>query len=158
MNSENIARETGLDWLYDAASPIEQKKETFSTHAQLTTSQTDNMSDMRYSMDTLSLGNDVPHKPTHYSSNNLQPYQTMPDGGFQVPRFQHYSSQSLNVSPNIEVPQWMPPQIESFQHMTSISNLPITLFFDFEINEDFKLSQVKCNYFYDSDSNEVVYF
>lgn len=158
-NSESIARETGLDWLYDAISPTEHKKESFSTHAQLTSSQTEDISEVGFTMDRLSLGNNITMKPKHYSSNILQPFPNMGDHNFQVPRFQHFSSQSVNISPNVESSQqWMGSPIEPFHHITSVTNLPVTLLFDFEINEDFKLSQVKCNYFYDSDSHEVVYF
>ena len=43
-------------------------------------------------------------------------------------------------------------------HSTIPQVYPRSIVFDFEINEEFKLSQVASTYFIDSDTEEVVYF
>lgn len=150
-NSESIAKDTGLLWLYDAVSPTDDKKEVFFSQVPPTSSQTEDFNDIEYSMDHLSIDS----KPKHYSSSSLQPFGNPHEQNFQVPRYQHYSSQALNVYPIKE---------ESYDPwpLTSIStippNLPLSVFFDFEINDDFKLNQVQSSYFVDMDTNEVVYF
>lgn len=56
-------------------------------------------------------------------------------------------------------PPGLSPPVSSFTPITSISqSLPPSILFDFEINDEFKLSQCQSSYFVDPDSLELVYF
>ena len=132
-------------------------KESFSVQAQQTTSHTDQLNDLEQTMSNLSV-DDTYKKNSHISSNSLQ---TFPDQNFNMPRFQHYSSQALNfTSPmKTQMANRNDPGMPSFTQIASVpTSLPVTLTFDLKINEEFEMQQVQCSQFLDPDSNQVIYF
>ena len=138
-DSAEMAKDTGLLWLYEGMSPIDDKKYTFESQAQYSTSQTDTFSDIEYSMSNMSLNPTT--RPQHFSSNNLQGYQSTQGLQFQAPRYHNYSSQAVVGS--LQKPQDLKEEK--------------CLYFDFELNEDFKVYQAPISYFRDMDDSKVYY-
>ena len=146
-NAEIMAKDTGLLWLYEGASPIDEQKDTFSTQAQFSTSQAqfsnsqvEDNNYLEYSMGNLSLNTN--NKAQNFSSNSLQGFGNIQELRAPVPKYHNLSSQVVNHH----------PPLENFYQETK------WLYFDFEINDDFKIMRAPLSYFSDDDTNELVYY
>lgn len=119
-NDKYLAEKTGLLWIYDGASPTDDKinKESFMTQAQQTTSNTEDVNEIEHSMSNLSIDQN-PTRQCHLSSNSLRVYQSQNECNFNVPNFQHYSSQNLDYSSlhDPQYQQWPVTSIPEFQHI-----------------------------------------
>ena len=169
-SSESIAKDTGLLWLYDAASPTENIVDSFSTHAQVSMKNDEDVETLEYKMNNVEL-NDT---NMHISSNSLQGYNIDNAKHLTVPRYHINSSQSVNNTVHYQhyFQPWEVPivnrQVEPSEGSTTLSSFtsissvpkgfPKSIVFDFEMNEELKLSQVQSNYFIDADTAEIVYF
>lgn len=106
-DAEAMAKDTGLMWIYDGASPLDDRQEKFSfkdevasSQDQFSTLQTDNMKDLEYSMSNMSVNNEV--KTQNFSSTSLQGYNNMPSLPMHPPRYHGASSQVVNSIPPLE--------------------------------------------------------
>lgn len=169
-SSESIAKDTGLLWIYDAVSPADNKVESFSTQAQMSMQNDDKSEALENKMENFGLSD----SNICLSSNSLQGYNWDSINNMNVPRYHIQSSQSVNTATNFQhyFQPWEVPKVNvhaesselstTISSFTSIASVPPviakTIVFDFEINDEFKLSQVRSNYFIDSDSAEIVYF
>mmetsp|Transcript_17282 Transcript_17282/g.20020 ORF Transcript_17282/g.20020 Transcript_17282/m.20020 type:complete len:101 (-) Transcript_17282:207-509(-) len=95
--SESIAKDTGLSWIIDAASPTENNVDSFSMHAQKSAnnnSESANFENIENKMQNLGL-NEV---DVRFSSNSLHGLSTNQNPPIHVHAFQMNSSQSLHVN------------------------------------------------------------
>ena len=95
---------------------------------------------MEYTNSNLSFN--TTHKTQHFSSNSLQGYNNLQVPRASAPRYHNYSSQAVNLHPQLEV----------------VNQETRCLYFDFGINEEFKITKVPLSYFVDPDTNELVYY
>lgn len=107
VDAAEMAKDTGLLWIYDGASPMEKKQDNFtfqakmsSSQAQFSTSQTDDYKDLEHSMSNLSVNEQT--KTPNFSSNSLQGYNNIPNLQMQPPRYHGASSQVVNSIPPLE--------------------------------------------------------
>jgi hypothetical protein len=68
-NMEAMEKDTGLFWMFEDTSPMDNKQETFTSQAQCSTSQTDDMNDVENSMSNLNVNQS--NSSQNYSVNNL---------------------------------------------------------------------------------------
>lgn len=172
INSESVAKDTGVLWIWDGASPTGDYKDTFSTYAQMSSKNDEDNNKLNYGMKNLEL-NDKMHfssNSLHYTgqrnlsqtnilNDQLQSSQTLINNIGPSQYFRPWERQSAdNMNFHIDVSEFS-SESDSFTSIQSVPQVyPKSIIFDFEINEEFKLSQVMSSYFIDSDSEEIVYF